>query len=501
MLYEKLMMDTATYTKFKLFQELTHHAQRAEYPIVQLSKKLALNYQRTVTAVNELDKELVQINTTQKSLLKKPGKVTIAHLLVTIDDYRYFLLKQSIPFQYLLYILNHPQPNIDDFCQQYFVSRSTFTRKIAPLKEFLEPFNLHFSYTDASLLGDERLVRSTFFNLIWLGTRGIFWPFALSRDQIKPYVETFAPYFSLSKIFLGKIELEFLAAICIARAKRHCFAPYDPRYDLLMKNNPYYDFQLLKQTLDPYMSLTYEQLKGESGLVFFFSHYAPFYTLEDRESFQQTLKNFARKPNVIRSFVKGFIAEAEQNIFNKGLSAQNFPIIKSNLLNITYTYYVLRQAGPTLQLLAGVPVRKTKAAVFLEKEITAYFNNQEKKSFYSFIQPIKREMIRSFQRILIPFYEEPAYLQHLKVGLSFEHNFFFIRKLYRFFDQLGFVDCGTYCEKNNKYYDLVISSSFLPLKKYPTLPFYYWDIANENDDFTQLYQKLHQLYTEKNQAT
>lgn len=501
MLYEKLMMDTTTFTKFTLFKQLTSVNRVAEYSIMQLSEDLSLNYQRTASTVTELDKELALLNPEQTSLLRKPGKIDLSHLLVSIDEYRYFLLKQSVPFQYILYILNHSQPNIDDFCQRYFVSRSTFSRKIARLKVFLKQFKLHFAYANAGLLGDERVVRGALFNLIWLGTRGIFWPFAISRKTVKPFVTAFAPYFPLSQTFLGQIELEYLAAICLSRTRNKAFATYDPRYDFLMKDNSYYDFDLLERVLKSRIALTPMQLKGESGTIFFFSHYAPFYTLEDKETFRQTLANFSRKPNMVTSFVKEFLAEAEKNIFTKGIPIQNFLMLKGNLLNLTFIYYVLGQNGPTLQALIAKPRKKTRTAVFLEAQLKEFFNKQSKKAMYSFLQPIKTELIHAYHRVLLPFYEEPAYLEHLKVGLSFEHSFSQSRKMYQFFDHLGFVDSSTYCETENTEYDLVISSSLLPVKKNPWLPLYLWDLSNEDKDFTQLYQKLYQLYMEKNLAS
>lgn len=129
MLYEELMMDSGMLTKFKVFKRITQINQ-SDISITQLSEELSLNYQQAFIIVNEINNDLVKVISTHPSILQKAGKIDSTKLLVTIDEYRYFLLKKSVPFQFILYFLNHDSPNIDDFCQRYYVSRSTVSRKI-----------------------------------------------------------------------------------------------------------------------------------------------------------------------------------------------------------------------------------------------------------------------------------------------------------------------------------------------------------------------------------
>lgn len=498
MLYEELMMDSVTLTKFNLFKRLVMSPMTSNYPITRLSKELSLNYQKTAAAVNELNKDLLYLHNEQTSLLKKPGRVNTTDLLVSIDDYRYFLLEQSIPFQYLLYILNHSNPTIEDFCHRHFVSRSTFSRKMAALKSYLKEFDLRFTYTDASLVGDERVVRATLFNLIWLGTRGAIWPFTVAQTKCLEITNAFSTYFPLAKTYLGQLELSYLVAVSLSRMKRKFFATYDNRYNLLMEDNPYYDFTLLEKMIDTPFYLTKEQLKGESGQLFFLAHYAPFYTLEDQAALQQTLDDFSNKPNVIESFVEGFLAQAKKTIFVNPAASTDFLMIKGNLLNLTFTHYVLRQTSPTFQSLIAVSTTKSKTAVFLEEQIEAYFDLQEQDPAYQFIQPAKKQMIRFFLNILLPYYEGPDYAEHLKIGIAFEHNFLLVKRMYHFLDYLGFVETSPYREEENDDYDLVLSSSLLPRKKYPDLPVYFWDLTNDDMAFADLYKVLLKLVIEKN---
>ena len=69
-------------------------------------------------------------------------------------------------------MLNEENPTITDFCKKYDVSRSTVSRKFEHLKNHLKQFQLRFTYTESNLVGDERLVRLSLFNIIWLGVRG-----------------------------------------------------------------------------------------------------------------------------------------------------------------------------------------------------------------------------------------------------------------------------------------------------------------------------------------
>lgn len=498
MLYEELMMDSGMLTKFKLFKRITQINQ-PDISITQLSDELSLHYQQTFIIINEINSDLIKVVSTHPSILQKAGKIDSTKLLVTIDEYRYFLLKKSVPFQFILYFLNYDSPNIDDFCQRYYVSRSTVSRKMLPLKKHVKQFNLRFTYTEANLTGDERAVRVALFDALWLGTRGTIWPFKnVAFEDAKRLAHAFAEYFPLSRTYLGSKELTYFAAIFLCRTRKKIFVSYDTRYDFLMMDNPYYDFERLNKELGPVQALPPKHSKGESSFIFFLAHYAPFYTLDDDPSLFQTLHDFSSQPNLVYELVQEFLNYAKINIFKKEPDVLDKPLIMGNLLNITFTFFVLRQPVPNLQNLVELPRKKKKADEFLESKIKAFFDEKIKEKEYKFIYTIKNPLVHAFKSVLLPAYDKPKHSEHLTIGVAFEHNFLLVRRIYQFLNDLGFVDATPYQEELSDYYDLVISSSLLPRKKYPELLLYFWDLSYGEEEFIDLYRTLQQLFERKN---
>lgn len=498
MLYEELMMDSGMLTKFKVFKRITQINQ-SDISITQLSEKLSLNYQQTFIIINEINNDLAKVIPAHPSILKKAGKADSTKLLVTIDEYRYFLLRKSVPFQFILYFLNHDSPNIDDFCHRYYVSRSTVSRKMLPLKKHVKQYNLRFTYTEANLTGDERAVRVALFDTLWLGTRGTVWPFkSVAREDAERLARAFSEYFPLSRTYLGSKELTYFAAIFLCRTRKKIFVCYDERYDFLMQDNPYYDFERLNKELGPIQSLPPKYSKGESSFIFFLAHYAPFYTLDDDPSLSQTLHDFSTRPNPVYELVQEFLEYAKIDIFKKEPEVLNKPIVIGNLLNITFTFFVLRQPFPNLQKLVELPRKKKRADELLEKNIQAFFDEKAKEKEYKFIYTIKNSLIKTFKSVLLPAYDKPKHSEHLKIGVAFEHNFLLVRRIYQFLNDLGFVDSIPYQEELNEQYDLVISSSLLPRKKYPELPLYFWDLSYDEEELADLYRTLQQLFEKKN---
>jgi hypothetical protein len=498
MLYEQLMMDSGVLTKFNLFKRITQINQ-SDLSITQLSEEKSLNYQQTFIILNEINNDLKKIMKTHPSILKKAGKIDSTKLLVTIDEYRYFLLKKSVPFQFILYLLNHETPSVDDFCERYFVSRSTVSRKMLPLKKHVKQFNLRFGYTEANLIGDERSVRVALFNALWLGTRGTAWPFeSVAFEDAERLALAFAEYFPLSRTYLGAKELTYFAAIFLCRTRKKFFVPYDDCYDFLMMNNPYYDFERLNKELGPAQALSEENSKGESSFIFFLAHYAPFYTLDDDPSLFQTLHDFTTRPNLVYELVQEFLEYAKSNIFIEDTESLDNPIIVGNLLNVMFTFYALRQPFPSLERLVEAPKIRSKANKFLETKIQQFFDEQAQHTGRKFIYTIKKPLVHSFKNVLLPIYDKPKYSEHLKVGVAFEHSFLLVSRIYQFLNDLGFVDAAPYKEEMNDEYDLVISSSLLPRRKTPDLPLYFWDLSYKEDELSDLYRVLQKLFEKKN---
>lgn len=494
MLYEELMFDPSLLLRFNIFKYLN----KTDKPILsisQLSEDLGLNYQQSVIELTEIEQELKEVDNKHEDIMMRAGKVNLHAITVSIDEYRYHLLKKAVPFQFVLYFLNEEEPTIDKFCEKYFVSRSTVSRKIDNLKKHLKRFNIRFTYTEAGMSGDERLIRLALFDILWLGTRGLEIPIHTNLDLLEKLVSTFSSYFPLSRTFFGTQELRLFAAIFIARLRKKEFAKYDPRYNFLMKDNPYYDFTSLKEIVNEPM--TTRQLKGESSFIYFIAHYAPFYTIREDSSLKQTLHDFSVRPNPVNDFVNEFRNFAKKVIFPDRPNLLDDPLIIGNMINITFSYFVLRQPFPNIMSLVFAPSSsQSHGGYVLEQNITNFMQSAMENPNYSFINSIHVLLAKSFKHLLIPFFDEFPYSENLKVGVALEHNAIFVQDIYRFLEDLRFVDAEPYDGSLREDYDLIITSSSVLKRDKPNLSIYQLDYSNH--DLVPVYVTLRRLYDQKN---
>lgn len=499
MLYEELMMDSSTLLKYKLFRKLMFIGSDS-YPIAQLATEMGMNYQQTVIDLTEIDKEIKEVAPHHESILIGAGKVNSLNLSCTIDEYRYHLLKASVPFQFVLYFLNENDPTIDDFCDRYFSSRSTVSRKIDTLKRHIKRFDLRFTYTEAGMSGDERLIRMALFNIVWLGVRGIDWPFDISEAEAEKLVDQYAEYFPLSRTYLGRWELKYFAAIFLLRIRRGYFVKYDKTYDFLMKDNDYYDFERLNRFLDGRLSS--RQNKAESSFIYFLAHFVPFYTLENDPTLTQTIKDFSQRQNPVYPLAKEYLSFAKEHFFSDSPESLDHPMILGNLINISFGYYVIKHTFPTIQRLVVAPQEPEQSVRRLNQETLAFFKEIGKREEYrSFITDETIPLIaQSYVEVLLPYYDKTKYSKKVLIGVALEHNYLLVKNLYQILADLRFTEGEPYDVSRNKDYDLIISSSLILKNHYPDLPIFLWDHAGDETQYITLYQELRKKFVEKNRS-
>lgn len=498
MLYEELMFDSSLLLRFKIFRYLNQSSMQI-FPISQLSDEMGLNYQQTVIELNEIDQELKDIHSEHESIMLRAGKINLENLSATLDEYRYHLLKQAVPFQFILYFLNEESPTIEKFCEKYYVSRSTVSRKIDRLKRYLKTFNLRFTYTEAGMSGDERLIRIALFDILWLGTRGLDYPLNVNQQLVDQSVEAFQSYFPLSRTYFGVRELRLFAGISLIRLSKQHFTKYDARYNFLMKDNPYYDFSSLGKLIN--VPLTTRQLKGESSFIYFLAHYAPFYTIRDDSSLKQTIHDFEARPNPVNNFVNEFRRFGKKTLFPDKPEILDDPLIIGNLLNITFAYYVFRQPFPNIMSMVLKPNQEqSQGEHVLEQNIMSFMQTAGENPDYQFIRSIRVLLGKSFKHLLMPSFNHFPYAQNLKIGIAIEHNAMFVRELYRFLDDLRFVQAEPYDASLKEDYDLIISSSTLLKNENSMLPIFVLEHNYREKELISLYMKLRDLYGQKNRA-
>ena len=86
------------------------------------------------------------------------------------------------------------------------------------------------------------------------------------------------------------------------------------------------------------------------------------------------------------------------------------------------------------------------------------------------------------------------------MGIALEHNAIFVRDLYRFLEDLRFIDAEPYDVSLKDDYDLIISSSSLLKKEKPNIQLYQLDFPYTKNELVPLYLELRNIYDKKNRV-
>ncbi len=491
MLYEDLMMDTSMKIRYSMLRLLTTLSDD-HYSIFFIAQKLNLTYQQAYHHLNELNREIQQVNDEQGSILIKNSGIDADKLVLSLDEYRYFLLQESIPFRFIQYILNHEHPSLDEFCDEMFISRSTLSRKIKALTEFLRNYNIRISYTTMSLVGNETKIRLVLFYLMWLGTRGLIWPFTFSEKSLEYFDQHFTKYFSLSGTFMGRKELQYFYAITQARINRGFYTEYNPHYDFLFEDSSYYDLTLMKD----HPKITPLRTKGETAFMYFLSLFAPYFSEKDDPVLKSTLEEFTKSDNVVWNLSTQFIEYLNKHLFSEPLSKDEEEVFLGNLLHTTFSYFAFDKPFPNMRSFV-VSEKSEPMSSLLVKTCNDFFDEKLLQKEFLLFKKSLPDLNNAYKELAEPYYSARQKTTHLNVALAIEQNHLFTQQLTTFLDNLNFVHFESFLDEPDKY-DLIISSSFAIKKEFPEVAFYYWDLDYDYDELIYLYQKLRQLYVAKN---
>lgn len=161
-MFEASFFDRHSLTNYQLFRAMKTLPQTT-LSINALSRATGLSYSQTYTAFQTV---LVQLN--QMIPAETIDEANFAQFLgnVTINQYRFALLKESLPFVFFDDVFKNPHPDFHTFKEVHQTSVSTLRRRITPFRDYLADNGVNLNSTTWAIEGDElhiRLAMFTFF--------------------------------------------------------------------------------------------------------------------------------------------------------------------------------------------------------------------------------------------------------------------------------------------------------------------------------------------------
>jgi hypothetical protein len=178
--FEEFFLEKADVLKYRVFKFLAK--QSHEVTITDVSRSLNINYQATYNVFQEILFDLVEIRGETRPCVRrlllagKPGTLDL-------DRYRVWLISNSISFKLFDAALTIPGMTVAKFCDLYFISPSTVTRRSRQVKPYLNAYGITLDLHYFRMHGSEYMIRLFYQQLYWRAYHGCEWPFPTITEQ------------------------------------------------------------------------------------------------------------------------------------------------------------------------------------------------------------------------------------------------------------------------------------------------------------------------------
>lgn len=468
-------------------------------------KKHSINYLSTLTQYsNKSVRNLLQsIELDLKNFFGLPtifkgNSLSIPSNLPSLSKYKEELIHNSLTFTVIVSMIFYPHKTLENFAHENFTSISTAIRNLLPLKKYWNELNIRFNINNLSLSGDERIIRISVAQLLWLISRGQNLPtqFEFENDPLyKEYQSYKQDFFKDSLVFPISEQVDLILTVFYLRTSNNF---------LLTEEMPAIFNDWFKTEFEHLSYNTSFSLIQEKERIFL--TYTPYYSpIDFNESSQRSLlvKNILEKEdNIYTRFVFSFKQFYSSFIPTSQLSDEKKNLLDRNAVNIIFLYSIFQQKVPTLfDLTDTAALEKSFDYLTLKKRVSAFIYNIERRKDFFFIKNNREQAVHTITALLLPEYKLTLQRKKLSVLLIIEMNCLFFQPLIQFLNELQFIKIYLSTEKNTPLPDFIISSSNKLLIQYSDLESYIVESYFVDTDFIDLYGQLKRAYLKGNITT
>jgi len=133
--------------------------EQRHFSLTAFAEMTDVSYSRAYHVLLNLRTDLLVLD--PQASLTKDDLITT----VTMDEYRYWLYRQSIPYQAMMATLKQNYQQASAFCADLGISTSTFNRRMKAMKQQLAQYDLQLIANPLRLEGNEALIQLLYFML------------------------------------------------------------------------------------------------------------------------------------------------------------------------------------------------------------------------------------------------------------------------------------------------------------------------------------------------
>lgn len=486
--FENVFLEKLVYKEYKLYELLINSSENQFYTTSDLAKELGYSMNVMSRVIQNLNTRLIRHGYEHLIHVHRKSGLSVGKLSLSLGEMRAMLMKESLLYLFIDAIAFNQVSDVQEFCEEHYVSTSTLYRRMRPLLDFLETFQISISMSQGKFIGEEKKIRVFLFCMYWISVKGVYWPFhqvdeAFIQNEVKK-AETISAL-KMNLITLNKTS--YIYAISKLRAEKDAGVENEPRLDEICEENPLFHLSLFEEL---FTGLPQNKLKAEARSLFFILNFKAIHYEET--AYLNSLIAYYEKQNNKTWRLANYLLEALKKEFPNQRIGLTEPTLLGNLLSLTLASYVFD--GNYINLLTMSENAKIPDENHLSLFLDTFFSGLKGSEFHEF-HVMKSYTLMCYYRLLEEVIEDIPEQEVIKIGMVLDANLLIHNRLKNFLERFPYpIKVYNLLEYQDSV-DLIITNAYIETEKAPLNPqIYYW---NPHDDLLNYINIMKLIYSEK----
>lgn len=434
MLLSPLILEDSARQKISVM-EFFSDKEAGTYSINYLCSELNLSYTTLSTLTQEIHNNLLDL--AKKPFLTTNGKIAWEPKDYHHNEYIQYLVRTSIPYNFILYSLTKPEVTFEEFCDDFYLSQSTILRKLRPLKKYLDSFKIRLLASKMKITGNEAMIRMFYTTYLWAGNLGR--DIHLSQFDFKEEREIMRTLHFDQADFMHPREIFLRLAVNRLRAEQNY--PLElPQFKTL----PFSEFLPALTTYCEKFIPDATQAYIQGRFISYMLYFTPFYINVDDFRIKE-LNNYYEELKERGSSLIDLIEEYELFFFSELVPKTHPDYEESFLLHInlfvTLTNYIIHQGDSPLimDITRHEHEHEHEAYQELLKRNNEFFRRICRRKNFSWLTPCCDDLVEDITYNILPTFKNCYDHQMLNVGILNIPDYFIMQTVKEVLKQFGFV--------------------------------------------------------------
>lgn len=423
--------DIQKYNLFKLLKSMDYETTTVK----DLSRQLGTPYSATYTTFNRVVEDIRELDDTYEPQNLAEKRLSSDNIKVTVNEYRLYLLQNSLAFQFFDAVALTPGSGVSAFLQKHFISEATLVRRVHNFRRFIARYGISISFKKFEFQGDEMKIRQLLFVVYAMSYHDF-----IPENAVVNYQRTQTLYQELNDTYgwlNTKSDGVRWLAISLLRMSQKKFIGDSNRADFFFNENHIFNAGIFNQKNFP--TLPKDILVNEAKYYYVMTYFFGEYEVSGDEFNSQFYNFMEAEENYIWQFKELFLTYMETVNFAGTRAIKNNPKAELNLIKLLSTYYL--QGGNYPKRSDFMLEEDNRfAKLQLNTEVSDFLNHTGNTSEYLRFVEQCDDLVLDLTILLSPYYKALEKQQLLNVAVMVDESNYVSGTLTNLLADLSFVN-------------------------------------------------------------